>query len=368
MQGHDMHKLSSNSSPLAFTPSSVTKKYAVSSTPKNLKRDAFSANSSVGSPSIWHNTSLDYIGLTPPPKKKINYINYNSPVTVNTNFTPSKYPAGYTTSPRQRRIFSTKDCDECGICSDETFRVNHPHFSVQKQFSNRKNQLREIHCRLCRFKHTTESERLNLVLSSSTVHNLWLSRSYQPEEHIDFDTIIGGRIHDIHASFLYQYYDLKTPMDILLVCGVNNIPTSDSSSIIIQQFESLIKTIKRHSQENNHRVGNRIVLCTVLYAPKFCDRSLPPQFDMKDKVRKVNNWIESWNTAETGLHLKLHLNGVVGDPDKDIEGTDIIHRYEDWKEPQVSRKLHLTNNVKDKVALQVLQLFRDIKNVNPSNH
>ena len=65
--------------------------------------------------------------------------------------------------------------------------------------------------------------------------------------------ILGGRIHDIHASFLYQYSQVSTPMDIILVCGVNNIPTEDSSQNIIIQFKSLIKTIKDHSVHHNHR-------------------------------------------------------------------------------------------------------------------
>ncbi len=65
--------------------------------------------------------------------------------------------------------------------------------------------------------------------------------------------IIGGRIHDIHASFLYQYSQVSTPMDIILVCGVNNIPTEDSSQDMIIQFESFIKTIKDHSIQHNHR-------------------------------------------------------------------------------------------------------------------
>jgi len=147
-------------------------------------------------------------------------------------------------------------------------------------------------------------------------------------------------------------------MDIILVCGVNNIPTEDSSRDMIFQFKSFIKTIKDHSIQHNHRTKNRIVLCTVLYSPKHCDSScLPPSKNMTQKVREVNAWIQKFNESETGQQLKLHLNGVVGDPDHQ----DLVFKYEEWKEPDRTKKLHLTNEVKNKVAAQVIGVFKKMK-------
>jgi len=307
-----------------------------------------------------NNSSLVQTFSTPP-RSRINRESGNfSAGSPFPNFSPSVFnspslngPASSLT-PRHRRIFKTKDCPECDICSDDVFEIRHPHFSTQKTTPKRGGH---YFCRLCRKNHSKESSRLNVVLSSSTLHNLWKNPSFKPDQHIDFDTIIGGRIHDIHASFLYQYSELTSPMDIILVCGVNNVPTEDTSQQMIQQFESLIKTIKNQSIQNNHKIPNRIVLCTVLYSPKTCDKSIPPHLNMTQKVREVNNWIHEFNESETGEHLKLHLNGVYGDPDTE----NLVHRYDEWREPEIKRKLHLTNEVKDRVATQVIQLFRKIK-------
>ena len=49
--------------------------------------------------------------------------------------------------------------------------------------------------------------------------------------------ISGGQIHDVHASFLYQYATTKEPMNIIIACGVDNVMSGDSSwSIIFQVY------------------------------------------------------------------------------------------------------------------------------------
>ena len=40
---------------------------------------------------------------------------------------------------------------------------------------------------------------------------------------------VGGRIHDVHYAFMAQYAEIETPMDVVLACGVNNIPTTDTA-------------------------------------------------------------------------------------------------------------------------------------------
>ena len=51
--------------------------------------------------------------------------------------------------------------------------------------------------------------------------------------------VSGGQIHDVHASFLYQYATTKEPMNIIIACGVDNIMSGDSSwSIIFQVMSS----------------------------------------------------------------------------------------------------------------------------------
>jgi hypothetical protein len=119
-------------------------------------------------------------------------------------------------------------------------------------------------CQICQNKHPdpkTLPGRRKLVLGSSTLAHLWKTRGYKNAEfHVDFDFIIGGQIHDVHLSWLRQYKDLGSPFDIILACGVNNIPTSDSAEQIIFQYESFLQSIHAHSKEHNHETPNRFVI------------------------------------------------------------------------------------------------------------
>ena len=82
---------------------------------------------------------------------------------------------------------------------------------------------------------------------------------------LDFDCIIGGQIHDIHLSYNRQYRDVAKPMDIILACGMNNIPSGrDSAQNIVLQLKSLLKSIKRHTKNYDLNTENRYVLSLFL--------------------------------------------------------------------------------------------------------
>jgi len=62
---------------------------------------------------------------------------------------------------------------------------------------------------------------------------------------------LGGQIHDSHASFYHQYYDsVPIPLNLVLVCGINNIPTVDTSRGIVSQYKSFLKTFRQHHKRN----------------------------------------------------------------------------------------------------------------------
>jgi len=271
---------------------------------------------------------------------------------------PLPSPLGYgspaTPGGSPRIICKTKDCEECRICSDDVFEVRHPHISSQ-QMSSRQNR-DKYRCNMCKIVHTNPvkaSGRMRVVLGSSTLHNIWQTQDFRPAAHIDFDTIIGGRIHDVHASFLNQYESLTNPMDVLLACGVNNIPTCDSAELIIMQFKSFVATIKQHSTTHNHREPNRVVISSIHFAPKYADPNLHPKANMTEKVRRVNAWIKEFNSGETGEHLNLHLHGVRGDPQVD----PVQYKFDEWNENDRRRMLHFAPFVKSRIAKDMLSVF-----------
>ena len=194
--------------------------------------------------------------------------------------------------------FSTKKVDECNICSNELFSVCHPHisrcsiflaqvkvYSCSHSIAERtkdESEEENYSCTICRHEHAKEEKqgRRRVVIGSSTLHNIWAEASYKPGYHIDFDCIIGGQIHDVHASFLQQYMDITEPMDIVIGCCHDNVPTPDTASDIIFAFRSLVKTIQEQNRDN------RVVIASLLFAPKYCDVGIPPSRNMLEKVAK----------------------------------------------------------------------------------
>ena len=69
--------------------------------------------------------------------------------------------------------------------------------------------------------------------------------------------LIGGQIHDVHLSFIRQYKDITSPLDIILACGMNNVPTDDTSDEIVFQFESFLRSISEHSEIHGHENPNK---------------------------------------------------------------------------------------------------------------
>lgn len=236
-------------------------------------------------------------------------------------------------------MFATKPVPECLTCSNHLFSVCHPHISsVPRLLASASGR----------------PERRSLLIGSSTLHNVWKSASFRPQFATDYDCIIGGQIHDCHASFLNQLAGWSGQLDVVLACGVNNVSIRDSAFDIIFQLRSVVGSIK------SQNVKNKVVISSLLFAPKYCDVSLSWEKNMVNKVREVNRWIKQFNKKETGLALDLGVRGVVGDP---MTGSSIKFRYLDWKEDVVQKKLHLKQALKDDIAKQLVQVFTDMRRI-----
>ena len=234
-------------------------------------------------------------------------------------------------------VFATKPVPECATCSNHLFSCQHPHISNLEDLT-----------RLVR-------PEANILLGSSTLHNVWrFFKAGVPVFH--YDIIIGGKIHDTHYSYLFSTAGWEGRANIVIAAGNNNadFTYNDSFSSITTQLESLIRSAIR--QNSRHR----IVIATLLYAPKYCDPGLPREKNMTEKVRRVNKWITNVNKDLTGLQFDISKYGVVGDPQT---GPVVQHNYSQWREPQVNRKLHLVDCVKLEIARELMNLYRDIKNL-----
>ena len=79
--------------------------------------------------------------------------------------------------------------------------------------------------------------------------------------------------------------DVTEPMDIVIGCCHDNVPTPDTASDIIFAFRSLVKTIQEQNRDN------RVVIASLLFAPKYCDVGIPPSRNMLEKVIKITTYL-----------------------------------------------------------------------------
>jgi len=234
-------------------------------------------------------------------------------------------------------VFATKPVPECNTCSNNLFSVQHPHLSS-----------------LSKVAWSRSSSNVNILLGSSTLHNVWRCEPFRGQvSNFYYDIIIGGKIHDSHFSYLANTESWQGCGNIVIACGNNNADSvyNDSFYNITCQLESLVLSLKRQNKRHN------IVISSLLYAPKYCDSSLPRNKNMLEKVRKVNRWIYKFNKEETGYQLDLGQCGVIGDP---LVGERIEYRYSDWREPDVRRKLHLVDSVKTSIAKDLVTLYKKL--------
>ena len=233
-------------------------------------------------------------------------------------------------------VFATKPVPECVTCSNRLFSCQHPHITNLS---------------------TIRNNHSNILIGSSTLHNIWRSKYFiRKVDNFHYDTIIGGKIHDSHYSYLVNTEHWSGDANIVIAVGNNNADSAygDSYSSIVAQLQSFVCSLLR--QNPRHKV----VIASLLYAPKYCDHSLPRHRNMLDKVRRVNRWISKFNKKQTGLQFDIGQYGVDGDP---MAGDMIEYRYDDWKEPSTSHKLHLIPSVKDEIAKDLVKLYRSMEDL-----
>ena len=60
----------------------------------------------------------------------------------------------------------------------------------------------------------------------------------------------------------------------------------------------------------SHSYICRILICPIVYAPKYCDNRLSAEENMLQKVIEVNRWIHNFNKENTGKFECRNSHGV----------------------------------------------------------
>lgn len=272
---------------------------------------------------------------------------------------------------RDRRDESLYGDRICELCSDNGHMVCHHHVSSQsiRKFATRYQSGYLFYCMMCKAQESTiRPHTRKLILTTSTLYNVWTCTDLNLPIHIDIESIVGGRIRDLTRALHMLYLIYPERLEIIVIAGLNNIGDSQTSEQIMEELTELKLTVKVHSEMHQHAQPSILSVSTLLYAPKFCSLDLPNNcpaewipprgFQNKRKLlEEVNEGIKSMNLQAQVNYLKLHMEGVRFD-----KATDkTLHKHNPakpiWRESEVRRRLHLTPQYKAKVAQRAAKLF-----------
>ena len=158
----------------------------------------------------------------------------------NRNYNSNRYAA------QQGRRSPPEQCKICSFKQPKNKRpVFHRHHSAReiRRLAGAEGNMKEFNCDTCgtvsgekktrgRVHAIGQDARLNICISSSTLHNFWLDPSYEGDDvHIDWVTCPGAKIQDLADIWKVEYGKERRPMDILVVGGLNNCKLEDKDMI-----------------------------------------------------------------------------------------------------------------------------------------
>ena len=298
----------------------------------------------------------------------------NARVLVNPKVIPPREKARLVEELRE-----TKYRDKvCQMCSDSSKTVRHHHFSSSaiRRMVMADRSSKTAMCPVCKVPEPVTipaMETRRLVMADSSLYGVWDKMS-PSLLHFDIDSIVGGKVRDMTRALQRNYLHLPNRVEVIVVNGINNIGAGEKADQIMEEMIELKNVLKGHSEKWRHTSPSFAVFCTVVYAPKSCSLSLPPpptdpevaewvphsSFNNKySEIKRLNDLIINMTRAEKLDLVRLDYHGV-----KRLRSGKTQHKYDNregvvpvWREKEVRKKLHFTNELKVKVVNHIVQSF-----------
>ena len=136
-------------------------------------------------------------------------------------------------------------------------------------------------------------------------------------------------------------------------------------------IQEIRKTVDYQAHSYHPTILNTLAVSTLVYPPQlawFPDNGWFPSYNytnQKEKIDWINGEIEKDNNA-SGIHYApgMHKFGVRTDTKKYVNRYGAIqvrktktHRWEEWREEDKARMLHLSNKVRVKMGRKVGRYF-----------
>ena len=270
----------------------------------------------------------------------------------------------------------------CELCSSQYRKFHHPHFSTQhvRDFSAKYRSFGTFSCTICKKEESVEmpsNVTRRLVLSDSTLYNIWDYPELKVDQHFEMEAIVGGRVRDITRALDKMYLrDKPNRLEIIAIVSINNIGDGQTPDSIIQEMMDMKALVAEHSAMFKHSPPSYISFATCILPPKFCSFSVPPDaprlsewipkpgfINRADTIHALNIKIKELNDKDSLKYVGLHLRSM-----KYFKNGNKQHKFDNlpgatkvWREHQVFRKLHFSQETK-------VMIVGNIQNCFNSNH
>ena len=304
-----------------------------------------------------------------------NYRPAGQPVTL---INPKVIRPGDMTRIREEQKDSKHRDSLCPLCSSKNRKVYHHHFSTQqiREFSLKYRSLGTFTCPICKTEEPVElatNVTRRVLLSSSTLFNIWEDPNLKVENHFEMEAVVGGRVRDLTRVLDRMYLcDKPNRLEVILVCSINNIGDGQAPEDIIEEMQEMKELVEEHSKLYRHDPPSTVSIATCIQPPKFCSFYLPPNAtDLGDwippstfrnraeQIGTLNKRIKELNEGAGLAYPALHMFGM-----KYFKSGTKQHKFDTktgsariWRETEVRRKLHFTKEVKQKIVSHIRSIF-----------
>jgi hypothetical protein len=266
----------------------------------------------------------------------------------------------------------------CQLCSSAWRDVCHHHFSTQqlREFSAKYRSLGTFNCPICKTEEPVElptNVTRRLLLSSSTLFNVWENPNLNVDTHFEMEAVVGGRVRDLTRALDKLYLrDKPNRLEIIAVCSINNIGDGQSPDQIIAEMQEMKDLLSEHSKDYHHDPPSFVTFATCILPPKYCAFAVPdnvpelrewvprPNFvNRAENIENLNKAIQKMNAKEGLEYPGLHLWGM-----KYMKSGKRQHKFDTragtakvWRETEVRRKLHFTADIKLRIMTSIQKIF-----------
>ena len=259
----------------------------------------------------------------------------------------------------------------CQLCGDDSCQIYHHHVSSQavRDFAKMHQASQLFNCIMCKAEESVlHPPTRKVILTSSTLFNVWTSQELKLHQHVEIESVVGGRIRDLTRALLMLYLKHPEPLEVVVVAGINNIGERQSVPEIIEEIWELKDAVRAHSELHGHQEPSVVSFSTVIYAPKFCSLDLPPGYpewvpppeflNQRHDIECLNAAIAAINKGSGVNYLNLHLQGIRIDPKSGKKIHRLRPEKQIWREADVRKRLHFTPSYKVKIANRAARLLQ----------